>query len=568
MSVAPGSRGISCLSGAWPPVSASALAAALLLSTVPPLAAQWTGQPVPSPPTGDGALVEEGRQVYEQHCWYCHGEEGRGDGPVAAYLWPRPRSFYQATYRLRSTGSGYLPADEDLYRTVSRGMPGTAMPAWSSVLSARERWSVIAYVKTFASDLFESPYMSPDSAPVAVPDSPPVGVDSLVRWGRRVYRSSECGSCHGRSGRGAGSRADSLTDDLDRPVFPADLSFGWRFKGGSTPRDLYLRLSTGMDGTPMPSYRETLDDAERWALAQYVSNLERSTDSASVDRAVLRARSTGGELPTAPDDTAWRRAPTLHIPMTGQATFAPRWQVPAVRDLWVRALYDSTSVALRLTWHDPFPDTVPGPSGPERATGWEATDTYEVVRPDGLRSRDTFPDVAEVLYPTDPGTGRALPHFVYGDADRPVDVLRWSAAPGVGLDPGPGSLVGLRAAGVGERPAPRDLSGPEGASAAWTDGRWSVVIRLPRSEVLGPGGYLPVTFHIRDGHNQEVGLRMSVASWYFLYLEERAGSGTVLRVVLASLLSALSGAGLVWYLRRKQRRGELARYGVAPGGST
>ncbi len=49
----------------------------------------------------------------------------------------------------------------------------------------------------------------------------------------------------------------------------------WRFRGGPTSRDIYLRLRTGMSGTPMPSFSEAASDAELMDAAAYVSSLAR-----------------------------------------------------------------------------------------------------------------------------------------------------------------------------------------------------------------------------------------------------------------------------------------------------
>ena len=37
--------------------------------------------------------VAEGKKVYEKRCWYCHGIEGKGDGPASKTMFPKPRNF-------------------------------------------------------------------------------------------------------------------------------------------------------------------------------------------------------------------------------------------------------------------------------------------------------------------------------------------------------------------------------------------------------------------------------------------------------------------------------------------
>jgi mono/diheme cytochrome c family protein len=96
-------------------------------------------------------LLERGKTIYGQNCAACHGIKGDGNGDAAAFLLPKPRSFVEAKYRLRSTPTGQLPTDVDLFRSVSLGLPGTPMPPWKHSLSEDDRWAVVEYIKSFSS---------------------------------------------------------------------------------------------------------------------------------------------------------------------------------------------------------------------------------------------------------------------------------------------------------------------------------------------------------------------------------------------------------------------------------
>ncbi len=65
-----------------------------------------------------------GKTIYQERCVFCHGAEGRGEGPSAKDMDPSPRDFVAADYKIRSTLFGSLPTDEDLYRVVAKGIPG------------------------------------------------------------------------------------------------------------------------------------------------------------------------------------------------------------------------------------------------------------------------------------------------------------------------------------------------------------------------------------------------------------------------------------------------------------
>src|SRR5215831_11331448 len=92
------------------------------------------------------ATMTPGRIVYEQHCAACHGPNGRGDGPAAVWLYPKPRHFNSGLFKIKSTPSGALPTDEDLFQTVTRGMPGSSMPSFS-YLGEPERREAVQCVK-------------------------------------------------------------------------------------------------------------------------------------------------------------------------------------------------------------------------------------------------------------------------------------------------------------------------------------------------------------------------------------------------------------------------------------
>jgi len=209
--------------------------------------------------------------VYNHACSWCHGKDGRGDGPAAfsinKYRSPRPRDFTRGRFKLRSTPSGQLPTDDDLLRTVERGIPGY-MPSFQG-LTAGERRLAVEAVKRFYPG-----FESARPTPVTILDAPVQDADAAAR-GRRVYEEAGCAACHGDRGRGDGSSASALRDDVGLPIRPADLRYPRRFKGGSAPTDIYRTLMTGLDGTPMPSYASAIDDPRAlWDLIAYVGSLK------------------------------------------------------------------------------------------------------------------------------------------------------------------------------------------------------------------------------------------------------------------------------------------------------
>jgi cytochrome c oxidase cbb3-type subunit 2 len=237
----------------------------------------------PAPSRADGGDVTRGRRVYERRCVGCHGARGDGNGKAATFLSPRPRDFTGAVFKFRSTPSGTLPTDDDLYRTITRGVRWTAMPSWHE-LPAPDRRAVIAYVKTLSARWREEPA----AAAAVLPSAPPASPGRLAH-GQALYRSAKCFECHGDDGKGDGPSAGQLRDDFDRPIRPTDFTRG-QFKGGAGVDDIFRALTLGLDGTPMPSFGDALTDDERWAIASYVLSLSAWADPLTGDKLALSSR--------------------------------------------------------------------------------------------------------------------------------------------------------------------------------------------------------------------------------------------------------------------------------------
>ncbi len=208
-------------------------------------------------------LQIRGKEVFQQRCVGCHGAKGDGNGLAATFLFPRPRDFTVGVFKFRVTPSGSLPTDGDLFRTVTRGVRWTAMPTWHEI-PEKDRLAVITYIKTL-SERWKAEKPEP---PVPISDPPPATPELLAR-GKELFVKAKCWECHGNEGRGDGPSADQLKDDSKFPIRPADFTKG-QFKGGSSVVDVYRTMTTGLDGTPMPSFADSMKDDERWAISYYV----------------------------------------------------------------------------------------------------------------------------------------------------------------------------------------------------------------------------------------------------------------------------------------------------------
>lgn len=217
----------------------------------------------------DGQLRPDvGVQLFRRYCVGCHGPAGNGEGENAQWIDPKPRDFTVATFECRSTPTGTLPTDDDLFNAITRGFVATRMPSWKA-LTVQERANLIAMVKSFSPRWeHEKP-----GTPITIPPEPALTIDSVLR-GREVFDRMQCWKCHGPEGHGDGPSAATLTDDKGNPIRPYDFTDGTRFKCGTTNQDLYRIFMTGLDSTPMPSFADLLKPEEAWDLVHFLRTLQ------------------------------------------------------------------------------------------------------------------------------------------------------------------------------------------------------------------------------------------------------------------------------------------------------
>lgn len=490
----------------------------------------------------DAASPPPGKAVYDQHCAACHGETGDGNGPAAVWLFPRPRNFSAGLYKIQSTPSGSLPTDDDLYRSITRGLGGSSMPAFN-YLSEQERREVVRYVKHLTAyvgsdgrriNRFEEAQAAGKLAPpITVPPEPPLTFDSITR-GKELYVKLQCVSCHGETGAGDGPSAPTLKDSFGIPIVPRDFSSG-AFRGGSTGADLYTRIAVGLGGTPMVAYPDdVLGPDDRWALVHYIQSLREKdaevNDILVPEDGVIPVAKHSGRLPLDPADPAWERVDSVRVPLN------PLWPEPyPIPAVAVRALHDGQTLAILLQWRDEIFDGAP------------------------VRVED-FQDAAALQFPLSTN----FPFLGMGDAQNPVNIWQWKAGwqqavegqrPDVNTahpamhvdvytDPQMHGLYRTAGAAGNLLAAPAMHSPVEDANARgfgtmtsqppdaqnvrgkgfWRDGSWSVLFhRALNSEddgdvKLAPGRTVPVAFAVWNGAQRDRNGRKVVSNWFRLSL--------------------------------------------------
>jgi mono/diheme cytochrome c family protein len=208
---------------------------------------------------------------YRRYCVGCHGPLGDGNGEVAQWLdppmWPKPRNFQLGIFKCRSTLTGTLPTDQDIYDAMSRGLDRSAMPIWNT-FTKQQRVDLVAFVKHFSPRFVsEKP-----GTPIQIPPEPEITAER-IKAGRDVFAKVQCWKCHGVVGNADGPSASTLQDDLGRSIAAFNFTDGSRPKCGPTDEDIYRIFMTGLDGTPMPSFADNIKPDEAWDLVFYLRTL-------------------------------------------------------------------------------------------------------------------------------------------------------------------------------------------------------------------------------------------------------------------------------------------------------
>jgi mono/diheme cytochrome c family protein len=211
--------------------------------------------------------AKDAKSDYRRYCVGCHGELGDGNGENFPWVDPKPRDFQLGIFKCRSTPTGTLPTDQDLFDTLARGLDRSNMPQWST-FTKQQRADLVAWVKHFSPRWVSE---KPGTA-IQIPPEPEV-TPERIKAGRDIFARVQCWKCHGVLGQANGPSAATLQDDLGRPIQAFNFTDGSRPKCGDTDRDIYRIFMTGLDGTPMPSFADNIKPDEAWDLVFYLRAL-------------------------------------------------------------------------------------------------------------------------------------------------------------------------------------------------------------------------------------------------------------------------------------------------------
>jgi mono/diheme cytochrome c family protein len=515
------------------------------------------------PPKPAPADIDAGKQIYFRKCVWCHGPEGAGDGPGADRLWPRPRNFNQGTFKIRHTGSGELPTKEDLVLTVTHGLPGSAMPSWEGVLTAQQINQVVDFVTTNL--VKDRDFQDTENEEFNVIDFGKQISSSAesIKRGKEVYMNKgKCVECHGEEGRGDGNKTQK--DEWGFPIFPADLNKCWNFRGNRedpyNPKNVFREVSTGLNGTPMPSFADALSVEQRWDVANFVISLcpKQKIDPLTAHptiKVVVRSRNIKGDIPNNPEDPIWQKVDPQYIGLAGQIIHKPRNFVRLIDEVWVKSIFNGKEIGWYLEWDDRI-KSVATPEALAQAANFQ--ETPPAGQPIALREYPMFNDAVAIEFPAKwkELTPPQKPRFVFGDAKRAVDLWKWESDGTVKEYTGHGAMGGdLK---LENRPT----QNVKAIFSEYKNGVWRVILTRAlttddkeNAVQFEIGQYIPTVFFAWDGNNGDHGLKSSISTWYYTIMEPPTPTKAYIYPFVAVILVfGLEG----WILRKanaaKQQR--------------
>ncbi|PIQ96568.1 MAG: cytochrome C [Nitrospinae bacterium CG11_big_fil_rev_8_21_14_0_20_56_8] len=528
--------------------------------------------------------LELGKKVYFKRCVWCHGVQGAGDGPSADRLFTRPRNFTQGTFKIRTTDSGELPLEADLITTVKNGLPGSAMPAWGEFLNEEEIVSVVNFVKTLVQDrdfndaedevnvqdFGSNPWNTTGPYHLGVPQE-------AIDQGKEIFTKNKCWECHGGEGRGDGN--PTMKDDWGFPIVAADWRQCWNFRGSRrdpfNPFNIVRTISTGLNGTPMPNFREQITIEDRWKLAAFVNSLcprkkiDRLTNK-PINDFLISSENTLGPVAKDMDDPMWStpfddpkvtkwedseeykggetfqfRPRRNYVALAGQITRGDRNFRPMVDNLWVtsrwseeeKAVYFLVEYHLRFLSQDP-----------------ENKDAVAIQWPAKLQ--DLF--------------GAEKPYFIFGDSKKPVHLWRAkflakdydpTNAPkedGYQLDISADEVNGTGFDAVKVR---EDANEVEVVDSEYKQGMVRVLFKRTLTTENADGNevqletekFMPVSFMQWSGRNKEKDEHMAISTWYYTILKPSIPNSIYYNAVIMGVVFAGLQGWLVWMTKRTKK---------------
>jgi DMSO reductase family type II enzyme heme b subunit len=415
------------------------------------------------------------------------------------------------------------------------------MPGWSSALSDKEMWQTVHYIKGL-SERFAW-YKEINKVPGIVEIGSPLPVTKEgLEIGRKLYMEKlECWKCHGEEGRGDGPSAPELFDEWEYPIKATNLTKPWKFKIGNSKEDIYRAIISGFAGTPMPSFLKGNTEEELWDLVNYVDSL--GIKKRPEKAIVLKPKYVSSNLPEDVEGPLWDSIESMEFPLFGQILVAPKMYTPSADAVYVKSVYNDTEIAFLIEWDD----INQSKSGIMKVT-------YE--NEDGEEEEEeitVYADSLAIQFPVQipETTSSPRPFFLMGDHRLPVNLWSW--------DSDTGSFTEANAKGINKKKDQPEESNNIKGNVVYNHGQYKMLVKrdLVTSDnendiQMAYNKFIPISFFVWDGHNEETETKMALSSWYYLFLEKEQTSRIYLYTLFAFLITAIAEIIFIKSMRKSE----------------
>ncbi len=327
-------------------------------------------------------------------------------------------------------------------------------------------------------------------------------------------------------------------------------------------------MTTGVNGTPMPSFLDALPPEQRWAITDFIDSLS-SSDGPGYTNLVV-AKYVQDPIDLKKGAASFETARVARFPIIGQIMEPGRQFHPPATSVTVQAIYDAESIAVLVRWHDmsaqktgkngpslPVPleeeEGAPAPAGQAEGAQPTAADPFAEEPAPAADQPSEFSDAVSIQIPSQLPTGARKPYFIFGDGQNSVDLWFFDLA-----NPDP-----LQFTGKGSGDIAANSTGDVTGVASYDQGEWSVIFKRPLRPASGAafsqGEFMPVAFSVWDGFSRERGNRRGLTTWYSLYVEPQvvpSAVGPMVKTALFILAIELVVIGWVRSRYRSRAHGE------------
>jgi mono/diheme cytochrome c family protein len=230
-------------------------------------------------------VLQQGQQLYNQYCAFCHDTDGHAQTKLAQAMYPPAMDLTSPHVQ----GWG----DAELFWIIQNGVRMTGMPSWKGILSDEDSWKLVVYIRALTDPpavLQPKPAPPPQTQRASISDDRERERTRLISYGKTLYRQEGCFMCHQLNGEGGKVGPDLSTE-------------GERGRTDEWLEGHFKQPSAFSKGSLMPAFKNLKDD-QLHSLVAFLQNQKKSKKtSSSVSSVKHREAPAGAEITVSPQQS-------------------------------------------------------------------------------------------------------------------------------------------------------------------------------------------------------------------------------------------------------------------------